>query len=212
MSLKTYISILSERKYQWLNFKCWWHYHKFAIIIFSLIIGGVLFICFQSKLLSICPVLDSIFKDKDGFSNIVSVLAAIISASVAYSNYNIGLKMKTLSSYNERFCKDKCIKKVTKELAHKISDRETSNDSDHSSVAVDLSYDEEIFYRFFEELELNIEKGILKRKDVYNLFAYYALEGINNHRLYPKDYPENWRLLEKFIKCMKPYTTTNGST
>ncbi len=212
MILTTYFSDLSKWKYLWLNFRCWLHYHKFSIIIFSLLIGGVIFICFHSKLLSICPVLESMFKDKDGITTIGSVLVAIISASVAYSTYGTGIKMKTLSSYNERFCKDECIKNVTEKLANKISDRETSNDYDHSSDAVDLTYDEEIFYRFFEELELNIEKGILKRKDVYNLFAYYALEGINNHRLYPKDYPENWRLLEKFIKCMKPYTTTNGST
>ena len=127
---------------------------------------------------------------------IAGIIGAIIGAIIPYRNFITDKKMQTLSEYNRRFTESKVMRKVT----IKIESIEYNN----SDIITGLHLDEELFYRFFEEIELNIERGILKSRDVYNLFAYYALDGIINKKLIPYDYPQYWQLLKKFIYRMEP--------
>ena len=135
----------------------------------------------------------------------------MLSAIVAFVTYDGNRKMETLASYNERFCMNEIIKNITKIIDKRIAEKGSNNHSVTCDTSVVFDQQKEMFYRFFEELELNIQKGILKKRDVYNLFAYYALEGICKNLLPLSDYPNNWRLLERFIKRMESFESDRKS-
>ncbi len=115
-------------------------------------------------------------------------------------------QMKTLSEYNQKFYTLDCLHNSTKRI-HVLEEMNCS------SLGFSREADER-FYRFFEELEIGIERGLLNPYNVYNLFAYYALAGIYNGRLVLSDL-ENWTLLKRFLYRMQPlfdYYSKNTTT
>ncbi|MDE6553476.1 MAG: hypothetical protein K2K98_11075 [Muribaculaceae bacterium] len=203
MGLITYFFSSSEWKFRWLNLKCWCIFHKFSLIVGSSILVILVLVFSQTALISFIPEWEPVYKNKDVLSGIISVLVAIIGASVAYATYDSSIKMKILAAYNERFCNDVNIKAITTKIDEILSTGESvrRNPFDYS---VEFNQQVEMFYRFFEELELNIQKGILKRRDVYNLFAFYALKGVKDYVLPPQDYNDHWHLLKRFVERMEP--------
>lgn len=104
----------------------------------------------------------------------VSALVAVLSLGVAliavwYTNkeYKRAVRNKqseVLAQYNERYSTNEQIRKVVEYM--------TSNNPEVEKPTV---YDKEMFLRFFEELELMIERGYLDLEDVRNLFSYYFI-------------------------------------
>ncbi|MDE6534582.1 MAG: hypothetical protein K2K82_01070 [Muribaculaceae bacterium] len=141
---------------------------------------------------------------KSGMQWIVShwkFICGFISAGWILYKFQTERQSKVLSEYNNRFYTTRCIRETTKEIGNRL----TMKEKDGSITFSPPNESEEAFYRFFEEIELNIQRGILNSRDVYDLFAYYALAGINEGVLRPTDYEfGNWELLRKFINRMKP--------
>ena len=204
-----------------LNLRSWVNYHRLAICTTIVIITTVvLIVFFDYDILSINDELKIHFSNVNKLSNIsinsinnkklpfieiLGFMGVLITAAVTYSSHSRDVKMRTLADYNKRFSESYFIKDITLDMINTI------NSAEHEYCMVRFSkycmkyeYELELFYRFFEELELNIEKGILKRKDVYNLFAYYAMYGIESPIFKPSEYPENWILLKNFEIRMKP--------
>ena len=145
------------------------------------------------------------------FAEVTTAIVAILAFIISISEYYIGKDSKqaqVLSEYNKRYSEDPNIVKVVKYLNY-IHENGTINNP-HREVP--SNYEVEMFMRFFEELELQIEKGRLSRKDVCNLFTYYAYflskpdcEELRKHLGITKDdYKKNWdgfkKIAESHIK------------
>lgn len=95
----------------------------------------------------------------------LSLVVAILAVWHAYKEYKRALKNKqseVLAQYNERYSNDDSIRKVIEYITYSNDDKPTV-------------YDKEMFLRFFEELELMIERGYLSIDIVGDMFAYYFL-------------------------------------
>ena len=95
----------------------------------------------------------------------LSLVVAVYAVLHAKKEYERALKNKqseVLAQYNERYSNNDSIRKVIEYITYSNDDRPTV-------------YDKEMFLRFFEELELMIERGYLTKKDVGDLFAYYFM-------------------------------------
>lgn len=104
----------------------------------------------------------------------VSALVAVLSLGVAliavwYTNkeYKRAVRNKqseVLAQYNERYSTNEQIRKVVEYM--------TSNNPEVEKPTVN---DKEMFLRFFEELELMVQRRYLELKDVGDLFSYYFM-------------------------------------
>lgn len=194
---------MAELKFRIMNLRCWCRYNLLWLLILCILLLPICLWYFRSTLLLFFPDLHFLYGGKDSYPIIGSVTVAIIGALGAYITYDNNVKMKTLSYYNEQYRNDENIHAVVMKIDRILSNAD-NDESNTSKDEVEHNQKVEMFYRFFEELELNIQKGILKRRDVYNLFAYYALEGIINNKLRPCDYPKQWCLLKSFVTKMEP--------
>ena len=82
------------------------------------------------------------------------------------------------------------------------SDLDNNTNLAHHARPTD--YEIEFYYRFFEELELSAEKGLISRYVIFNLFAYYALIGLEMGIL--KEYKSansGWEILKRFNSIMQ---------
>ena len=109
----------------------------------------------------------------DSYSDFATAFVALFALVVTYYEYlnhkDIN-QAQVLSEYNQRYSNDPNIVKVVKYLNYNDEGGYINNlHPDQPS-----NYEVEMFMRFFEELELQIEKGRLSEKDVCNLFTYYA--------------------------------------
>lgn len=77
-------------------------------------------------------------------------------------------KLSVFSEYSKRYVDDPNIKCVVEFL---ISYFENSN----VKTAIPNIYQKEMFLRYFEELELMIEKGKIDKDDIADFFVYYAV-------------------------------------
>lgn len=118
--------------------------------------------------------------DIGNFSEFVSACVATLALAIAmfeYVAYKDKVNGQVLSEYNKRYSQDPNIVKVVKYL-NSIEDVENVRAFPSSHIptkeAVPTNYEVEMFMRFFEEIQLQIEKGRLKYDDVDHLFLYYA--------------------------------------
>ena len=107
-------------------------------------------------------------------------------------------RAEVLSKYNERYSKDEHVNKVVPFLIADIMG---------TKVVAPSIYNMEMFMRFFEEMELQIEKRRLDADSVYKLFSYYALYLDSKPNLIMRlsidDYREdNWELFLNFVDRM----------
>lgn len=155
--------------------------------------------------------------DKDKASSFGDFLSGITSVIVVfyiivqYESYLRDKKTTTLNEFNQRYITDKNVEKVVKwMLANALCDENgrivgkdpKKNEGDEPSI-----YEKENFMRFFEELNILIEKGLLKEEDALRLFAYYALvfDEYPSFRENIKDYndPVLWYNFHQFITRSK---------
>ena len=127
---------------------------------------------------------------------ICKLLIAIVSIVYVYKEYEQHKrqeKTQVLSSYNERLCNDKNIKIVTEYL---IKEDEKK---------MPTLYEIELFMRFFEELEISIQSGLLDENIACKMFSYYAIAFSQETNLKGKikDYDEEWVYFNNFIKRLK---------
>lgn len=108
----------------------------------------------------------------------MTTIVATIYAMMQYNEHKNAQRTNLLCEYNQRYSTDTNIKRVI-EWILKVAI--TNEKGEVINVDIDKSYykpginTREMFMRFFEELQLQIDKGNLNANDVYNFFAYYAI-------------------------------------
>lgn len=127
-------------------------------------------------------------------SSLFVTLVGATYAIIQYQNHLKEEKRKVLCEYNQRYSTDKNIKSVITWMLKVAITNEINGDiidvNTNSNVLSPGIQKKEMFMRFFEELNLRIDKGDLDAKEVYNLFSYYALkfDELWGFRLDIKDY------------------------
>ena len=136
---------------------------------------------------------------------IFTMISAIVAASTAcyaikqYKRHLQDEHTKLLCEYNYRYSNDSNIRTVI-EWMLRVAD--TDEYGDINGVKSNCYFyapginTKELFMRFFEELNLQMEKKNLKSKEVFDLFAYYALRfhEYKDFRLDIDDYKTNEEL------------------
>ncbi len=132
------------------------------------------------------------------FVSYISVCAVF---TIGYFEYLAKIrrdKTAVLEKYNNRYLKDRNIRDSISVLMKLEEDRKP----------IDLSISEirkrEVFMRFFEELQLQIEGGALDEKDVHTLFGYYACFADQLNSSFVSDYYDDcWITFRQFVKRHK---------
>lgn len=109
-----------------------------------------------SDLVSYCDIAESI-----------CVLLGVVGGVIEYFRRRKHAMYEVLSEYNDRYANDKNIEVVSKYLIGYLEGKEDSRPP--------TIYEKEMFLRFFEELQYQIDKGRIKKECVENFFVYYAV-------------------------------------
>ncbi len=129
----------------------------------------------------------------------LSFFVAFLTVCYAKKQYDRHLKeeyTKLLCQYNQRYSTD-CNIRTMLDWMLKVA----ISDNNGDIVGVDLSKSyykpgintKEMFMRFFEELQVQIENKYLNAYDVYDLFAYYAIR-FDRFEEYHKDIKDYTRI------------------
>lgn len=97
----------------------------------------------------------------------ICVVLGVLGGLIEYFRRRRQAMYGVLSEYNHRYANDKNIEAVSKYLIGYLEGKE---DSRPPSI-----YEKEMFLRFFEELQYQIDKGRIKKECVENFFVYYAV-------------------------------------
>lgn len=144
----------------------------------------------------------SCFLKGEKLTDIFMLLITLCAFGLTYKKYLEYLKREkadVLSFYNERYSKDEHIRKVVKYIIAVMDNK--------CLKKTPSVYNTEMFMRFFEEMEIQIENSRLDVTQVYNLFSYYALIFDTNQQirlnLSIKDYDtDQWQLFREFVSRM----------
>ena len=165
----------------------------------------------------------------------VSAVVAVIAACYARTKYEEHLKeehTKLLCEYNQRYSND-CNIKIVIEWMLKVAVTNEKGDIVGVNLAIS-NYEpsintKEMFMRFFEELYIQMDVGNLKKDEVHDLFAYYAIKFDNFKEYHNKvtDYTSyeevqklsdseknnvnaNWKYFSKLIDAMIEFEKNNN--
>lgn len=138
---------------------------------------------------------------EDKISDLLLVIIGIVTISLTfkeYFEYRQRTKAEVLGEYNKRYSENKHINKVVNYLVCHLAKLKAPAPSVHNV---------EMFLRFFEEIDLQIDKNRLDADNVEELFSYYALYLDSNteliHALGIDDYnSNNWKRYHCFVKKM----------
>lgn len=89
-----------------------------------------------------------------------------------YRKYVEQNKHAVMAEYNQRYNDDKNIEAVVKYLIRFLENKETENEKDSKALTI---YQKEMFMRFFEELQLQVENNRIGEGKIEDFFAYYAV-------------------------------------
>lgn len=98
----------------------------------------------------------------------IAAISALCYSMQEYKEHKRREKMETFSEYSARYSKDENIQKVVEYL---IAYLEDGNIEEHQ-VSI---YNKEMFLRFFEELQYQMDKDRIDKEDVEDFFVYYAV-------------------------------------
>lgn len=117
------------------------------------------------------------------YLSVVNVIANIATACVAIAAYRYTIKQYRLhkeeekahaiSLFNSRYANDDYISPVQIDIMCIIDNVLAGNNSAIEFKSSER--DRELFLRFFEELQISIEKHRLNENEVYDMFSYYGV-------------------------------------
>lgn len=110
---------------------------------------------------------------------IVTVIGAFY-AILQYRNHLNEERRVILCEYNQRYSSDKNIEAVVCWMIQVAKTNQLDGDiigvNTNTICVPPATYQKEMFMRFFEELNLRLEKKDMNVEEVYNMFSYYALK------------------------------------
>lgn len=128
--------------------------------------------------------------------NVLELSLVLLTSLITVWQFISRKKMETLQELNTRFIESHSYNDIINYLISQENGTSQSDPINENSI--------ELFYRFFEELELAIRKGVVSSKNAFDLFAYYAMIGLYlpNGLLKEYRYSESWALLKSFERRM----------
>ncbi len=138
-------------------------------------------------------------------SEIISFLLAIFTLCITYCEYNNHVKKRqaeVLSEYNHRYCENEDFKKIIKELIEYEDNAITKEDFLGEINNIEVVYQREMFMRFFEELQIQIEEKNLDKEQTFILFRWYASVVNKIGTSFVSDYDKEkcWETFKKFVE------------
>ena len=154
-----------------------------------------------------CCCLDLMSCKKNSATDVLMVFLtclAIFLTLIEYLNYKRRERADVLGLYNERYSRDEHINRVVNYLICFLDKTKTDVPSIH---------DAEMFMRFYEEMQIQIDEKRIEEEHVYTLFSFYAILLDSNstirNDLGITDYvgkDNNWSMFKKFnSNMMKRY-------
>lgn len=139
--------------------------------------------------------------------NIITVIAAIW-AIIEFLQHKKNKKCEILAHYHERYANDHHIDKV---LHYYLR---TKDNKDGKKSDVPDVHDREMFLRFFEEIELMIQRNYIRKSDVKKLFIFYFMVLWRSNSFWSvfddDDEINNWRLaLKLYLRYVDDESLTN---
>lgn len=151
---------------------------------------------------------------------VLQLVLAIMGLAIAYFEYckhTNQNKYAVMSEYNKRYNDDKNIEAVVKYLIWFLE----GNSSGKEQVPdIPTVYQKEMFMRFYEELQLQVENNRIGKGKIEDFFAYYAVaacmcpnfvEGTEllggdervwaRFKAFVKSYPNLYKMIAKEYKC-----------
>lgn len=98
----------------------------------------------------------------------IAAISAFCYSSCEYKEHKRREKMETFSEYSARYSKDENIQKVVEYLTAYLE----NGNMEKYQVSI---YNKEMFLRFFEELQYQMDNGRIEKEDVEDFFVYYAI-------------------------------------
>ena len=170
-----------------------------AIILALLFITGLML---PIKVVILEDVCDFLKGDK--FTDLLMALFAAITlfyTYMQYKDYRKREKSEVLGQYNERYSRDEHVNKVVDYIIRHMEGEYI--------IKKPTTHDAEMFMRFFEEMQIQIDNDRLDENQVFDLFAYYAMvfdadERLRNN-LGIEDYDKDkwvWSIFKTFASNM----------
>lgn len=138
--------------------------------------------------------------DISNIANVIVALCAVIGiiySAFEYCNYKQRERWKTFSEYSTRYANDENIEAVTQFLIEFIEGKEHKKEL--------TTNQKEMFMRFFEELELQIENDRLDQDTVKDFFVYYAVAAAVCPEFMNDVFIEREGLWEHYKRIVKRY-------
>ena len=161
-------------------------------------------------------------KDIASLGQILSAVTAAIAvfyAIISYKDHLLEKKNNLLCLYNKRYTEDKSVEKVVRWMLStaKMDENGGIVGHDPSKEVKDVEkpdvYDKEMFMRFFEELNIQIDNHLLNEDNTLQLFAEYALifDEYPSFRKDITDYDNEgaWTYFHSFIRKIKRAKSIN---
>lgn len=98
----------------------------------------------------------------------IAAVSAFCYSLQEYKEYQRREKMETFSEYSARYSKDENIQKVVEYLTAYLE----NGNMEKYQISI---YNKEMFLRFFEELQYQMDNGRIEKEDVEDFFVYYAV-------------------------------------
>lgn len=140
------------------------------------------------------------FSIMDGVSIILASLT-LMGTIYEYQAHRKRVKAEVLGQYNERYSRDEHVNNVVDYIIRYMDGK--------AIFRLPTTHDAEMFMRFFEEMQIQIEEDRLVEEQVYELFAYYAIAfDVNDNirrNLGINDYEKDnwtWNSFKKFTSRM----------
>lgn len=138
-------------------------------------------------------------------NELINSSIALIALSATFYEYRNHVKKRkadTLAHYNTLYCENGSYKKIIKDLIAydegKIFKYDIKSKADNNECII---YEREMFMRFFEEIQIQIEEGNLDSKTAKILFLWYAKKVDELGDNFISDYNSDcWTTFKKFIK------------
>lgn len=156
---------------------------------------------------SICSLTDLLI----AIGTVITALVAVIALVYSIRQYNFHReqrKISVLAKYNERYCASPEIKHVIEFLMAEEEYREehtvTKEKKYRESAFKAPERDREMFMRFFAEIQVAINAGLIDKEYAKVMFGYYAVAASNLGVKFVSDYnAEYWSLYRSFAESMR---------
>lgn len=179
------------------------NYLKFPLIFIACIVY-ILLIIKSLAIISHTCLLDSDNCNTISLYESFCILTGLVTLYIAYIEYQLHKERQmadTLSEYNKRYSENETFKGIIIELIRHEDDEIGNDDILKGTEDAQIVYNRELFMRFFEELQIQIEKGNLERSLVHELFGWYAKKVEQLGENFVSDYEKDcWTTFKCFVK------------